>query len=320
MKEIEGTYSFGESPPKHLMGWLEEQVLEAREECESAEEPFKVIGKPPPCPPPPIWTLTKKINNGKHLPTLEQAIGDCVAFGVAQAGARLQVAEIVSLHQAELLKPWYPPFIYGISRVQVGGGQIDGDGSTGAWGATAVNEYGILFNDDDDVPPYSGEIARSWGRTPGPPAKHIYTAESRPVETISRLTTIAQIRDALCNYYPVTIASSRGFRMKPVDREGFHVFVPEGTWMHQMSLIAWMDEPFQAAYRLNSWGPDAHGTPLNDEPPGGAWCTVECLADELRNRYTEVYSYAAFEGYPSALRRGLIREREPLPPIGGNVI
>jgi len=305
MKDIKGPFKFGPNPPRHLMGWLEEQVPKASEEYADILTPFVIAGLPPPYPPPPIWTLTKQINNGNHLPTLEQAIGDCVAFGVAQAGARLQVAEIVSLHQAEILKPWFPPFIYGISRVQIGDGQIDGDGSTGAWGAAAVADYGVLFTDDDQVPKYSASVARTWGDPPGPPAKHIYTAHSRPVETIARLESLDQIRDALCNYHPITIASSRGFKMIPIERDGFHVFVPSGTWMHQMSLIAWMNDPFPAAYRLNSWGPDAHGTPLNDEPPGGAWCTAECLGDELANRNTEVYAYSDFEGFPSAPARGL---------------
>jgi len=307
MKDIPGPFKFGDNPPKHLMGWLEEQAPTATQECEGACEPFTIIGSPPPHPPPPIWTLTKTINNGKHLPTLEQAIGDCVAFGVAQAGARLQVAEIVSLHQSEILKPWFPPYIYGISRVQIGGGQIDGDGSTGAWGALAVHDYGVLFNDDYDVPEYSAQVARTWGRIPGPPPMHRFTAQSRVVETIARLKTVSQIRDALYNYHPVTIASSRGFKMRPVDCDGFHTFVPSGTWMHQMCLIAWMDDPFPAAYRLNSWGPDAHGTPLNDEPPGGAWCTASCLADELTNPNTEVYTYSDFEGFPSAIAKGLFQ-------------
>lgn len=305
MKEIAGPYKFGNEPPRHMMGWLEDQVQKAAQQTGENETPFIIEGSPPPCPPPPIWTLTKQINDGNHLPTLEQEIGDCVAFGVAQAGARLQVAEIVSLHQAEVLRPWYPPFIYGISRVQIGGGQIDGDGSTGAWGAAAVRNYGVLFDDDNNVPEYSGDVSRAWGRRPGPPGIHILTAASRTVETISKLKSLGQIKESLCNYFPITIASSRGFKMQPVEHMGYHVFEPEGTWMHQMSLIAWMDEPFPAAYRLNSWGPDAHGTPLNNEPPGGAWCTAECLADEITNPNTEVYAYSDFEGFPAGPARGL---------------
>lgn len=309
MNAIPGPFKFGHNAPKHLMGWLEDQAAAAMKKEEPFQAPFIIEGQPNPQPPPPIWTLTKKITGGNHLPTFEQLIGDCVAAGVSQAGARLQVAEIAAKFQEEILRPWYVPFIYGISRVQIGGGQIDGDGSTGTWGAAAVKQYGVLFDNDQDVPKYSAAIARAWGRRPGPPAQHILQAKDRLVQTTARLSRTDQIRETLCNYYPVTIASARGFKMHPVNRDGYHVFVPSGSWMHQMSLIAWMDKPFQAAYRLNSWGPNAHGTPLNDEPPGGAWCTAECLAEELGWSSTEVYTYSNFAGFPSAPNLGLIRKQ-----------
>jgi hypothetical protein len=94
--------------------------------------------------------------------------------------------------------------------------------------------------------------------------------------------------------------------MRPIEHDGYHVFVPSGTWNHQMCLLAWMDKPFAAAYRLNSWGPNAHGTPLHDEPPGGAWCTVDVLARELAQAYTEAITYSSFDGWPSAADRGLL--------------
>lgn len=307
MNTTPGPFKYGNEPPRHLMGWLPDQVTEASEKTANLQTPFAIKGPPPPQPPPPIWTYSKQLNNGNHLPTFDQQIGDCVAAGLAQAGARLQVAEIALGYQEEVLKPWFVPFIYGISRVQIGGGQLDGDGSTGAWGAAAVKQYGVLFDTDPGVPKYSAAIGRTWGRPPGPPEVHQSEAQARPVKTTSRLANTSKIREALCNYYPITIASSRGFKMQPINRDGFHVFVPSGTWMHQMSLIAWMDEPFQAAYRLNSWGPDAHGTPLNGEPPGGAWCTIECLERELGWSDTEVYTYSTFEGFPSIPNLGLIR-------------
>lgn len=306
MKAVSGPYKFGDQAPTHLMGWLPDEVKAASADCAKFCTPFTIQGHTSPEPPPPIWTLTKTINNGQHLPTFEQAIGDCVAAGLRQAGMRLQVADIVARYQEELLKPWYVPYIYGISRVQIGGGQLNGDGSTGAWGAAAVAQYGVLFDDDDEVPAYSGGTSRAWGRPPGPPAQHLQTAKPRLCKSMARLTTINQIREALCNYHPCTIASSRGFKMQPENRLGFHAFVPSGSWAHQMCLLAWMDDPFPAAYRLNSWGNDAHGTPLNNEPPGGAWCTAECIIKELKDIHTEIYTYSTFNGFPAAPNRGLI--------------
>lgn len=305
-KEIKGPFEFDEEPPKHLMGWRPDLAPVALKACQPHFSHYDCEDNQRPPAPTPIWELTKRINNGRHLPTFRQETGDCVGAGLAQAGARLQVAEIATLYQEELLKLWNTAFIYGISRVQIGGGRIPGPGSTGAWGAAAVKQYGVLFDSDVGVPPYSGHLSDRWGDRPGPPEEFQAIAADNLVRTIAPLVSIEDLRDALCNYHPITVASMQGFRMKPIERDGFHVFVPEGTWTHQMALIAWMDEPFPAAYRLNSWGPNAHGTPLNEEPPGGAWCTADVLEHELSNPQHEFFTYSKFDGFPSAADRGIL--------------
>jgi len=303
---ISGPFKFGDEPPKHLMGWRPDLVEHANRAVKHVFRSYAPSETVTPKVPAPIWELTKLVNNGHHLPTFQQQTGDCVPAGLGQAGARLQVAEMATLYHEELVKLWHVPFLYGISRVQIGGGQIPGPGSTGAWGAAAVKQYGVLFDDDPGAPPYSGELSDTWGEPPGPPEPFQQLAHDNLVQTAAPIRSIEQLRDALCNYYPHTIASGQGFRMKPEERDGYHVFVPSGTWNHQMCLIAWMDEPFPAAYRLNSWGPDAHGTPLNGEPPGGAWCTAECLEHELASANTEVFAYSGFNGWPSAADRGIL--------------
>lgn len=289
------------------MGWRQDLAQAANVATQETQSEFKIDGQTPDPPLPPIWHYTKKLHFGNHLPTFEQQVGDCVAAAIRQAGARLQVADLAIRFQEEKLKPWHVPYIYGTSRVQIGGGRLDGDGSTGAWGAAAVKQYGVLFDDDPDAPEYSGNVSREWGRRPGPPENFQATARTRPVGAYARINSIEELRLALLNLYPCTIASNRGFKMSPVEKQGRHVFEPAGTWYHQMSLIAWQDEPFPAAYRLNSWGPHAHGDPLNGEPPGGAWCSAECITDEIRNPNNELFTYSRFEGFPAAPNRGLIR-------------
>ncbi len=139
-----------------------------------------------------------------------------------------------------------------------------------------------------------------------PPANLQAIASDNKVITIQRLKTTEQIRQALCSRALVTIASGRGFRMKPYDELGYHVFDPHGSWSHQMALIAWMDQPFRAAYRLNSWGPDAHGTPLNAEPPGGAWNLAADITDELRTYDPEIYAFSFFNADPAAPDHNLV--------------
>ena len=108
----------------------------------------------------PIWELCKKVLGHDLLPG-KQETGDCVSWGIKQAGERRQVIEIAA-GQEERFRPWFAPWIYAVSRNQIGGG-LSGDGSLGIWGAKAIAKYGVLFADDEGVPPYSGRIADSWG-------------------------------------------------------------------------------------------------------------------------------------------------------------
>lgn len=228
------------------------------------------------------------------------AISNCVSFGCAQAGQYMSAFEVAWRGQEEEFKRWYPPYIYGMSRCapDLGNGRLgNGDGSTGAWGAGALQKYGVLFADDAGVPAYSGSVAKQWGRS-GPPREFQELAKDNPVKSCAKLSSVNEIRDALINYHPCTIASMRGFEMQPVNVQGFHVFKPSGSWPHQMCLLAWMDSPFAAAYRLNSWGMSSHGNPLNGEPAGGAWNRSEDLERELKSGDVEVYALSAFEGFP----------------------
>lgn len=431
-----------EMAPLHLTGWAGPQLAE--EEFSRLRDrfiQFRILGDRRTSVGPHVWEFAKKINGGRHLPNLKQSSGDCVAFGAAQAGQYMSAFEIYKLGQEEIFKYWFPPFIYGTSRVQVGGGRLDGRaGSLGSWAADAMMQYGVLFTDDAGVPAYSGKLADKWGDRPGPPSEHMTTALDNKVGSAARLRTVDEIREALLNYYMITIASNRGFKMESREYKGYHVFKPQGVWSHQMCLspdtsiplvsgqtatllemaesgkaydvyaydtenkqvvtrsavarrtrdsspagmvritldngqtvtatpdhkfmlrdgtyceaqhlhtgeslmplyrrnhkvesvvhlpcetgpvycldveglhnfaveagvfvhnclIGWMDDPFPAAFRLNSWGSDKHGPPLHDEPPGGAWNLADDLEAELRSGEVEVYALSLMNGFPAA--------------------
>jgi hypothetical protein len=113
---------------------------------------------------------------------------------------------------------------------------------------------------------------------------------------IARLQSVDEIEAVLEAGRMVTIASTRGFRMDTRTVDGHHVFVPSGTWYHQMHFTDVIRKPIHAFYRGNQWGPDVHGKPLNGETPGGAWNLVEDVDRELRDRQVEVYAYFDFDG------------------------
>lgn len=301
---IGGPFAFGDHPPRgdngsELFGWLGPDVAEPEFERLAGQFiPFGLVGDVLTAPGPPIWDFAKRVNGGRHIECYKQEIGDCVGNGAAGAVDYMEAYEIGWKGEEEEYHRAYAPFIYGTSRVQIGGGRIPGDGSTGAWAAAAMVKYGILFSDDAGVPPYSGSVSKKWGDPPGPPSEFMRLAKDNLVKSAARLRSIDEVRQALSNYYPVTIASSRGFAMKPVVKDGYHVFKPQGTWMHQMCLLGWMDEPFAAAYRMNSWGENPHGKPLNGEPPGGAWNLASDLEQEIKTRDVELYALSLFNGFP----------------------
>lgn len=257
---------------------------------------FKIVGISDDKPGVPIWRFAQRLNDGEHLKTWYQETGDCVSMGMAQAGNYLTAAAICHYGSPIKFKLWFPPYIYGVSRTasDCGAGRLRGAGSTGAWAATAVMKHGVLFEDDKDVPKYSGRLADIWGNRGV--AKEFYeTASDNLVGSAARITTVDELREALINYYPCTIASTWGFSVG--EKDGCKIYEHTTSWNHQMCFIAWQDDPFPAAFRLNSWG-DSTGPSLKGEPLGGAWQTAESIKKELTTG-VEVYALSQFAGFPS---------------------
>lgn len=290
-----------------LMGWLgpkkaKRAIARLRrqgfviEMAEAAER--RLLQAPDPIAARPIWELAMRVL-GRDIPAGRQEIGDCVSWGMKQAGERRQIIEI-AMGQEERFRPWFAPWIYATSRNQVGRG-LSGDGSLGVWAAKAVAEYGILFEDDEGVPAYSGSLARKWGSRSNI-ANPVYEpffaiASDNPclcVEVRSAEEAVAMIRDYR---RPLTIASMRGFKMQPREYRGKHVFTPSGSWAHQMCWIEY-DSELGALYRLNSWGAEAHGRPLNGETPGGAWNLLEDIEREFKTMDVECFALVEFQGEP----------------------
>jgi len=310
---VAGEYSFGSQPPTDLMGWLgldEEKRSMARLEELGLTAPLadvlpRVATDEPAGPP--VWDLARALFGGQHMPTPRQETGDCTCVAEKVQKQFRQVVQIVEEHREQKYRPVFAPFTYYAARQKVLQGRIRGAGATGAAVAEAVTRYGTLFEDDEGVPAYSGPIADLWGNGGGGVERFEGVAVDNPVRKVVRLRTVDEIRLAIQARRLVLIASSRGFRMQPVAYRGFHVFVPQGTWMHQMTLLAWMDDPFPAAYRGNQWGPHAHGQPLHGEWPGGAWNRAEDLEQELRGKYVEVYCYWDFEAEPGPPDHRVVR-------------
>lgn len=258
-----------------------------------ALEPFAAYGLSLQAETRKLWDFTKKVL-GKHTPNYRQEIGDCVSFGMKNVVEYMSCVQIVQGARQEF-KYVFPPFIYGISRVQIGGGRLgNGDGSLGSWAAEGVRRYGILFNDDPGVPKYAGSVAKQWGFR-GPPNEHIAEAKDNPVKTVAQVKTFAEAAAALSNGYPITVASMQGFAMEGRERGGKLWGVPQGQWAHQMAFVG-VDMADESLFCLNSWGDSLWPRHPDDAPPGGFWVDKATCARMLRE---DSWACSQFDGFPA---------------------
>jgi len=289
------------TPPEVREGWAGPEAVEQAQEIVGAMPAFRIEGikRDNERANVRLWTFAKEVNGGEHLPNVAQQVGDCVSWGAANAVNYLAAVQIARDFQHSEFHAAFPPYIYGTSRVQVGGGRLGGgDGSVGAWAAEAVRVYGVLAADYDGVPEYSGVLARKWGRR-GPPDHFIDYAQQFPVKTVAKVRSADDVRDAICNGYPVTIASNWGGKMQPNVIDGRLVNKRAGRWNHQMCVIGYDGktgkEPYW--YILNSWGRNAHGTPPDDAPPGGFWVREDDI--DYIVRQGDSFAFSGFEGFPA---------------------
>jgi hypothetical protein len=253
-----------------------------------------------------LWDIAKKLNGGKHLPCLYQQVGSCVGHGKANAEWYLQVCQIAVGGRNDRLVLPYEPYGYAQSRVCAGirGG---GDGSTGSGAAKAAMKYGVLSSELPNLPAFergektitfSGSVDRSWGRA-GAPENWITEGFKHLVKTTALVRSAEDVKKALQNLYPVTIASNWGGQMRPSVRDGVLLNRRVTSWAHQMSVIAWWKHPSlgDIFYILNSWSHTAHGEDPAGGPPGGFWVLASDM--DYITRQGDSYAYSDVNGFPS---------------------
>jgi hypothetical protein len=257
-----------------------------------------------------VWSSIKDSGKGKialiydiitqvagSFPMRKQDIGDCVSHGAAYV---VDGIKAVDIHLHKQFETWVAETatedIYAGSRVQIGGGRINGDGSVGAWAADYITKFGALARQkygNIDLSKYDGGRARSWGKT-GVPQELIPFAKQHPVQTVSRVDTYEQARDLLANGYCITIASMQGFSNRR-DAEGFAR--PEGQWAHQMSLLAIDDEYKRPGVLVqNSWGVWNGGPKRHNQPDGSFWVDADVIEKRIFSQ-GDSWAFSGYEGF-----------------------
>jgi hypothetical protein len=204
-----------------------------------------------------VWGDKWNLNQG--------SCGSCVAFGAALACDALMAIDIVTNGKPKPAGRTDPMTIYWGSRVEIGGGQIWGEGSVGVWACKYLKEYGALEQKpypNVDLSRYSEAVCCGPNARKGVPDHLEPIARNYPVKVYAQATNFDQAVAALDAGYPVTVASNQGFSRR-LDANGFAT--ASGTWNHQMCVIGYELSPTPCLYIANSWGAYYSGGPSE-------WC------------------------------------------------
>lgn len=246
-----------------------------------------------------LTDFLRQANGGKWPWHGPQGTGDCVAFTWSKCiETCIAVMQVLQGEPVEW-RPVFPPHVYGGGRVQIGRGQLRGAGLVPSWAGEFVRQFGALWSDLDSVPPYSGKLSDQWGRD-GVPQRFLDLAADYPVSTIAPIRSAAEARDAICNGYPVAMASMQFGTNTIRARDGRNVAVDDTAWPHAQAVLGYDgNTPSGQRYFLvwNSWGENGHPRPIDDTPPGSYWITWEDMDRICKEGMTLAVSGAT--GFPA---------------------
>jgi hypothetical protein len=234
---------------------------------------------------------------GRQIPGRNQGqVGSCVSFGYA-AGVEYLVAGQIANGAPIEWRDVTQEAIYGLARVEIGGGKIKGDGAVGAWAAQAVKQYGVIARGHiggHDLTSYSESRCREWGAS-GLPDPLEPIAKMSPVQGVALVTSAEACRKALKSGYPVPVCSSQGFSQLR-DSDGF--CKPQGQWMHCMCIVGYQGGARRGFFIVNSWGDQFFSGPAGkgNPPPSGFWAEYNVVDKMLRQGDSWALSDA--KGFP----------------------
>lgn len=257
-----------------------------------------------------LWKANRAVL-GKDLAYIWQQTGSCVGAGGANCARTAMNVEIALKGEPEEYREFWWLYAYGRCRFH-SGIRGRGEGAFGSGFAKAAVTDGMLEMDPaglPDLPDYKAvdgwlvqpaAVEMDWSDGAKIGEQWLAAGRAHPFKTAARLRNKDECFEAIANGYPLTQASSFGFRNPQVKGTRFPIRVAtwNGTWNHQTYVDEVWDHPELNGiyYRWgNNWGPDAHGKPTGDEPAGGVYIH-ESLMDRLC-REGEVYAFSSFDGF-----------------------
>lgn len=261
-----------------------------------------------------LWQHVRRVNNKgpPWYPTVDQkSVGCCVGCGWKHS---TDVCEAVQISQGKAAewKPVSVEAIYGLSRVDIGGGQMRGDGSNGSWAKAAVEKFGVVAMQKyagADLTTFDPMRARQFGSS-GLPADVKAAAMEHPIKGCALVKTWADAKKAIQQGYPVAVCSNQGFAMQ---RDATGRCRPQGTWAHCMAILAVRSGAQEGGFILNSWGDQAHTGPVwpPDAPAAGFWADAGVIDRMLR--MGDSFALSGMVGFPARRLKWVVHA--PLNPL-----
>jgi len=240
---------------------------------------------------------------GRPLTPLDQGAPDCVSMAFARGVDVLTAVQIALLRYPQRWAGWCATEpIYGGSRVEIGGYNGWGGGSTGHWGAEWISRFGILLRQEYpggfDFTTYSAQKAVEYGKVGCPDALEPLT-KLHPVKKTAICRSYSEMRDCIANGSPVIVCSNVGFGEGHCrrDSEGF-LTRKRRPWYHAM-LFAGYDDKYTrpGALCFNSWGEGWVSGPTRGPMPAGTfWIDADTVDAMLRQG--DSFAISAYVGYP----------------------
>ena len=247
-----------------------------------------------------LWPYFEKAVGKKYVPNI-QTIGDCVGEAGtmgAQFVSGIQIAE--KKRPEEYKGPFSVEYTYASSRVEIGRGQIRGDGSTGEWVAQSMQKLGLLprgLYGKHDLRVYDGNKGRAWGRPGvGVPDELEALGKQHPIKLAPLVESWEEAADCIAAGSPVLLCSSVGYN-DVCDKDGF--LRHDRKWYHAMLLVG---ADRRAGKReggciLNSWGPDWLVQRQHElgTPAGAFWADARFIDKAIKQQ--DSYALSDFVGF-----------------------
>lgn len=249
--------------------------------------------------------------DGVTFDRFHQITGSCVGAGGGNALFTLIATQrLFADSPTKAFIPWWP-HPYGKSRLRAGM-KNPGEGSLGSTFADALTMDGVIDAANPQLPKFSQpdglmltqqlEIAWSDGDS-GTVTPYDSLAREHPLGTAAELHSVADIRAAIINGYPVTVACNNYIGSARVEGSGADACLI-GSWdsygPHQQSIHAVWDHPqFGPLYwGQNNWPKSVYPRDPAGGPVCGCWVR-EANVEKLWRLDPEIYALSHLTWFPA---------------------